>query len=159
MNECSCRFLKNKDLVNTRHTFGWTALMVAVVNEQYEMVKILLAAGADPNLGDNFINITRTASQKGIHRMEVLMAREKEFAFGLSDKAVFLGFTALHYAALTNNLDIIKLLLSHGADPCVENDLGHRPIHYTNDEEIKLLLELEVVKVNKKYNPKFNIFT
>lgn len=75
------------------------------------------------------------------------MAREKEFAFGLSDKAVFLGFTALHYAALTNNLDIIKLLISHGADPCVENDLGHKAIHYTNNDVIKQYLENEIAKV------------
>lgn len=44
--------------------------MVAVVNEQYEIVKILLSAGADPNLGDNFINISRTASEKKVHRLE-----------------------------------------------------------------------------------------
>lgn len=56
--------------VNQRHPFGWTALMVAAINGKSGVVKILLEAGADPNMSDEFTNITRVAREKGIHSLE-----------------------------------------------------------------------------------------
>lgn len=44
--------------------------MVAVVNEHYDVAKILLKAGADPNIGDNYMNANRTAQEKGLHPIE-----------------------------------------------------------------------------------------
>lgn len=34
------------------------------------MVQVLLAAGADPNLGDNFSSVYKTAKEQGIHSLE-----------------------------------------------------------------------------------------
>lgn len=34
------------------------------------MVKILLAANADPNLGDDFSSVYETAKEKGLHSLE-----------------------------------------------------------------------------------------
>lgn len=56
--------------VNTRHKLGWTALMVAAVNGKAETCKVLLKAGADPNLEDKYINSTRTAKEVGLHSLE-----------------------------------------------------------------------------------------
>ena len=39
------------------------------------------------------------------------------------------GLTALHYAVLTNNLDTVKLLVSHGADVNVQDVNGFSPLH------------------------------
>lgn len=44
--------------------------MIAAVNDHYDIVDILLTAGADPNLPDNFVNATRTAHEKGMHPIE-----------------------------------------------------------------------------------------
>ncbi|XP_060799403.1 mitochondrial disaggregase isoform X2 [Neoarius graeffei] len=55
---------------NTRHRLGWTALMVASMNRQHNVVKVLLESGADPNLGDDFSNVYGTARDKGIHSLE-----------------------------------------------------------------------------------------
>uniref|UniRef100_A0A673M690 Caseinolytic peptidase B protein homolog n=1 Tax=Sinocyclocheilus rhinocerous TaxID=307959 RepID=A0A673M690_9TELE len=52
---------------NTRHRLGWTALMVACVCLS---VKVLLEAGADPNLGDDFSSVYETAREKGVHSLE-----------------------------------------------------------------------------------------
>ena len=34
------------------------------------MVQVLLAAGADPNLGDDFSSVYKTAKDQGIHSLE-----------------------------------------------------------------------------------------
>lgn len=79
------------------------------------------------------------------------MIRDEEFSGGLNNKATFLGFTALHYAALTNNLGVIKLLIKYGANPNLENEIGHKPIMYTNDEEIKKFLAAQMEKVRMDF--------
>ena len=56
--------------MNLRHPLGWTALQLAAVNGKSEAVKVLLDAGADPNLGDEFINVYRTAIDKGLHSID-----------------------------------------------------------------------------------------
>jgi ATP-dependent Clp protease ATP-binding subunit ClpB len=73
--------------------------------------------------------------------LQVLYEREDEFSDKLNSRATFKGFTALHYAVLTDNLELIKLLLDHGADPLVENELGHRAHEYCATEEAKKLLD------------------
>lgn len=44
--------------------------MVAAVNGHYDIVKLLLASGANPNLSDNYINPSRTAQEKGLLSIE-----------------------------------------------------------------------------------------
>lgn len=44
--------------------------MVAAVNHQYEIARILLESGAEPNLGDEFITAKRTAKEKGLHPID-----------------------------------------------------------------------------------------
>ncbi|KFQ29360.1 Caseinolytic peptidase B protein, partial [Mesitornis unicolor] len=56
--------------VNARHRLGWTPLMVAAVSRNSSMVKVLLAAKADPNLGDDFSSVYETAREKGLHSLE-----------------------------------------------------------------------------------------
>ena len=34
------------------------------------------------------------------------------------------GLTALHYAARRGDVEIVQLLLEHGADPYIENEMG-----------------------------------
>uniref|UniRef100_A0A493TGP3 Caseinolytic mitochondrial matrix peptidase chaperone subunit B n=1 Tax=Anas platyrhynchos platyrhynchos TaxID=8840 RepID=A0A493TGP3_ANAPP len=118
--------------VNARHRLGWTALMVAAINRNSSMVKILLAANADPNLGDEFNSVYETAKEKGLHSLEgvfsnspslclsppsspaVLVTREDEFNNRLNVRASFRGCTALHYAVLADDYLTVKLLLDGG---------------------------------------------
>ncbi|XP_063676952.1 transient receptor potential cation channel subfamily A member 1-like [Bolinopsis microptera] len=40
------------------------------------------------------------------------------------------GFTALHYAARYNNVDVMELLIEHGADVNVKDEDGQTPLHH-----------------------------
>lgn len=71
----------------------------------------------------------------------VLIARDEEFSSQLNNRATFLGFTALHYAVLTDNIEVVKVLLKAGANPLIENDSGHRPVQYAKEGEIKQMLQ------------------
>lgn len=56
--------------MNVRHPLGWTALHVAAVNRNVQAVKALLKAGADPNLGDEFISGHRTGIAMDLHAVD-----------------------------------------------------------------------------------------
>lgn len=82
--------------------------------------------------------------------------RRDEFSDRLNMRQIFKGFTALHYAVLTDNVALVKLLLEHGADPLVENEHGHRAYEYSNSEDIKTLLESyeKIVKILLVISPR-----
>ncbi|XP_030634630.1 caseinolytic peptidase B protein homolog [Chanos chanos] len=138
---------------NHRHSLGWTALMVASMNRQHNVVKILLESGADPNIGDEFSNVYETSRQKSIHSLEVLVTREDEFSSRLSSRANFRGCTALHYAVLADDLRTVRMLLEAGANPLQTNDLGHTPLAYAKEGELQTVLkewEKKFVEVQQK---------
>ncbi|XP_055053629.2 mitochondrial disaggregase [Misgurnus anguillicaudatus] len=138
---------------NIRHRLGWTSLMVAAMNRQHNVVKVLLEMGADPNMGDDFSSVYETAREKSVHSLEVLVSREDEFSNRLSSRASFRGCTALHYAVLADDLRTVRMLLDAGANPLQQNTLGHTPLAYAKDGEMQTLLkewETKYVESQKK---------
>ncbi|TRY85148.1 hypothetical protein DNTS_006344 [Danionella cerebrum] len=95
---------------NSRHRLGWTPLMLAAINKQHHMLQVLLEAGADPNLGDEFSSVIQTAREKNTHSLE-----EDEFNSRLSSRASFRGCSALHYAALADDAESVRMLLGAGS--------------------------------------------
>ncbi|XP_041055123.1 caseinolytic peptidase B protein homolog [Carcharodon carcharias] len=133
-----------------RHKLGWTPLMVAAMNKNHSAVKVLLAAGADPNLGDGFSNVYETSREKHVHSLEVLVTREDEFSNRLNTRASFRGCTALHYAVLADDYQTTQLLLDAGANPLLRNDMGHTPVDYAREGEVKKLLKEAEVKYQEQ---------
>ncbi|XP_015428991.1 PREDICTED: caseinolytic peptidase B protein homolog [Dufourea novaeangliae] len=135
--------------VNTRHPLGWTALHVAAINKKLEVIKYLLKKGVDVNAGDEFVNVYKTAKDKGIHSLDVLMIREEEFSDRLNSRATFKGFTPLHYAVLADSKSCVQALLDGGADPTIENESGHRAVEYAKDGELKEMLTKHATKYDE----------
>ncbi|XP_065514624.1 mitochondrial disaggregase [Caloenas nicobarica] len=144
------RLLEEGADVNARHKLGWTALMVAAISRNSSVVKILLAANADPNLGDDFSSVYETAKEKGLHSLEVLVTREDDFNNRLNIRANFKGCTALHYAVLADDYVTVKLLLDGGANPLQKNEMGHTPLDYARDGEVMKLLRASEAKFQEE---------
>lgn len=56
--------------VNSRHSLGWTPLMVAAVNGSYDAVKVLLELGADPDLREEFSSVYSVAKAKHMNPID-----------------------------------------------------------------------------------------
>ncbi|XP_069615597.1 mitochondrial disaggregase isoform X1 [Ranitomeya imitator] len=135
------RLLREKVDPNSRHRLGWTALMVAAIGRNHSVVKSLLCAGADPNLGDDFSSVYEVAKEKNLHSLQVLVTREDEFSNRLNNRTSFRGCTALHYSVLMDDYGTVRALLEAGADPMQKNEMGHTPLDYAREGEIKRMLK------------------
>ncbi|MEZ4293368.1 MAG: ankyrin repeat domain-containing protein [Polyangiaceae bacterium] len=94
-----------------------TPLLIAVFRNQIEAVRVLLAAGADPNVrGDEGDSPLRFCAQEGfvdMARLLLLCGATKTIDEWGGERAM----TALGLAARGLHVEMVKLLLAHGADP------------------------------------------
>ena len=56
----------------------------------------------------------------------------------------FDGVTALHNAVFEKQIDIVKLLIEHGADPAIQDRLGNTPVDLAQRSANPQLLQLFV---------------
>ncbi|KAK7874088.1 hypothetical protein R5R35_004631 [Gryllus longicercus] len=90
--------------INVRDHYGWTALHCAAFNKWPECVKVLLRYGVD-------IALTNSRGESALHLAACLSTAERD---SIGDAS----------AALAQRTQVIKLLLSAGADPNVQSKDG-----------------------------------
>ena len=79
----------------------------------------------------NYRRRSRTLKWRIIYRLARLLVETKLTKSGIMvSLARGCGSTALHYAVQRGDVDIVNLLLEHGADPSIKNDLGKSPVDY-----------------------------
>ncbi|KAF7720848.1 hypothetical protein EC973_005907 [Apophysomyces ossiformis] len=132
---------------NIYHRYGWTPLQVAVIQDNEQMVKFLLEKGADPNLEDHYYPRSHQAAN----------IRQADFSEDLLPYRDYREYTALHYAVIICNPNVVKLLLDHMADPLVRNSHGLTPREYlyyverfTGEQNIEIE---ELLRVKEKSFP------
>lgn len=116
---------------------GDTALHLAAAGYRVEIVRRLLAAGADPNAAgnhrqsgplhyaaDGYITGPAWDARRQVKTIEVLLKAGAEI--NAPDKN---GATALHRAVRTRCAAAVRCLLQAGADPELKNKPGSTPFH------------------------------
>lgn len=98
-----------------------TPLLLAVKRNHIEAVRILLARGADPNVYDGVGDSPlRWCAEKGyleMARLLLLCGATKT----MHESGGPTGLNALGFAVTRLNVDMVRLLLAHGADPRIED--------------------------------------
>lgn len=101
--------------VNTLDAEERTALIYASYNGHTEVMKYLLDAGALVNVADIYGRTALMMASSGPFPEAVKLLLEKKAEVNSSDREEH--FTALMFAASEGQLEIVKTLLDHGADP------------------------------------------
>lgn len=115
---------------------GWdeqkdaTPLLCAVMNQSIEAARILLAAGADPNVSnaEGFSPLRYCAQEGDLEMARLLLlcgATETIDEWGGPG-----ALTALSFAARGLHVEMVKLLLEYGADPQGQNVDRMIPLDY-----------------------------
>ena len=162
---------KVKDLVdrggdvNIRDGEGWTALHRAAYHTNVEMCKFLLGRGADVAAGDKNGDMaisTAISMPCGSNCLDVVRLLLTDVTVNAVNNY---GRRPLHYAALRRLVDIVQLLVDHGAHTNVVDEDGATPLHDANrwgDDvpavtEILLCKEAKVDAVNKDGNQPLHV--
>lgn len=122
MNEISAALKKGAD-VNYEAETGMSPLSYAQGENDLEIAKVLLENGADVNYryqSDQLKTVLHFAAMDEQYEMLKLLIA---FTPDINVRDVF-GNNPLWTAAYTNNLDMIELLLKHGADAFTQNRVG-----------------------------------
>ncbi len=101
--------------VNVQNQLGETPLMLAAINNQLDLAKVLIARGADVNR-EGWTPLHYAAAKGHREMMRLLLEND---AYLDSESAN--GTTPLMMAAFSNSPLAVKLLLEEGADPTLVN--------------------------------------
>ncbi|CAG8928949.1 unnamed protein product [Penicillium salamii] len=156
-----------KNFVDMKSNFGASLLFKACLDGDLDTIKVLVEAGADPNIrcsyptnnfGMRYPRIGRAFSKPGgpkgftaLQALSGIKERGSRRQIPLECVSVLLqagadvhmtceddGKTALHFAC-ANNIDIVPLLLDAGADPYAKTDSGATILHTDGTTDKKLL--------------------
>ncbi|MFN2254630.1 MAG: ankyrin repeat domain-containing protein [Candidatus Promineifilaceae bacterium] len=126
--------------------FGNTALLYAVVyalegDTQVEMTRMLLDAGADPNLASKrgktpIMTAVQNNNIRGLNEIITMLLE----AGADPNRQDYIGDSPLHYAARAGEDEVVALLIEHGAAVDSLNNAGQTPLDVaTNDEIVEML--------------------
>ena len=132
-----------------------TPLGSAMRNRNAEMVKALIAAGADVNAkgvpvdAGNILVPLAYAARVGDLALARILLQNKAYINVQDD----FGYTPLRWTAAAANAEVVKLLLENGADPNIKDKLGNTPLlvyAQLNENQITELLLAHKADVNAR---------
>lgn len=130
--------IKNKIDINAQDDILASALHYATAAESFDVIKLLIASGAQLNIADK-------DNATPLH-VAIITHKNQEIIQYLIDAGADInmpgkhGNTLLHYAVKDQNIAITKLLVRAGVNKNLKNDGGKIALHYATSKKIKELL-------------------
>jgi ankyrin repeat protein len=120
--------------IHVRYYNGTTALHLAVSDQNFEIVKILLNAGAHLDITNcrgstPLMNAVRGGN---IDILDYLLKRNPDL--NISD---IYGNSVLHIAIMEYDIKCINILLSYGPDTSLKNNEGYTPLDLAKNKNYK----------------------
>lgn len=135
--------IPQQTIVNQVNHLKQTPLHLAVITKQPKMVEVLMRCGADPNLCDLQGNTPlHLAIKYGMAEGVTFLVRGPKAKAALRPTLArvnltnFAGLAPVHLAVIGKNLDMLKTLVSSGADVnLADGKMGRSPLHYAVEVE------------------------
>jgi ATP-dependent Clp protease ATP-binding subunit ClpB len=119
-------------LINLLHPLGWAPIHTAILSGDPALVKFILdLPGVDVTIKDSS-TFNATSSDTDI------LCREKELCPNICGTENTSGATALHFACMRGDWDILNLLLEVGASYDAEDNSERLPQEYFDLERVNL---------------------
>ncbi len=147
--------IKNGIDMNEQLSMGETAFSNASSNASYDMTKIMLENGANPNLSSGLNSVLDGAVKNGdIKIVKLLLDNDADVNNSYYKKLYDTDptTTPLHEAAKIKNDEIIKLLLANGANKELVDMNGKKPFDYYDFNTTANSKYLELYEINKTRN-------
>ena len=137
----------NIDEVFSDEIFIYDALYMAIDNEDYALVKQLLALGADPNKPYNEDGLCPLVASCNVNNIAIasLLLKHGAKADGVGNLGGDYIENPLITAVMKGNKYMVQLLLRYGAKKGVKDETGRSPLFYARQQK-----HTQIIKILEK---------
>lgn len=137
--------IKHGAKINAKDHVGKTAMSAALYNKRIDLIPVLIAHGY--NILTDGTSLRQAVSDRQYKAIQLYLASGIDVNFYVKDMVYPYNTSPVGVAAQNNDIELVKLLVQHGADLTIKNSYGERPYNYAvenkNLEMMQFIQSLE----------------